>query len=161
MSAGPASGALTLADLAGRWEVSIGTRYATVEHRVEEPVLRSYAELFGYTADRFRSVEAALAEGFRGLVAPAGYGAVYTMQAVLAALHNPELGVPFAWNLHAGQSLDFGEPVCAGDVLTTTVTLSQVARREPNLFYAFETESRTAGGLLCATGVSTQVVRFL
>jgi N-terminal half of MaoC dehydratase len=149
-----------LTDLVARWESALGTRYAAVEHRVEESGLRAYADLFGYTAERFRSAEAARAEGFRGLLAPAGYAAVYTMQAVLVALHAPELGVPFAWNLHAGQSLDFGEPVCAGDVLTTTVTLRGVRPRGANLFYWFETESRTDSGLLTVSGASTQVVRL-
>jgi acyl dehydratase len=149
-----------LTELAARWERALGTRYAAVEHRVDESDLLAYADLFGYRADRFRSAAAARAEGFRGLVAPAGYAAVYTMQAVLVALHAPALGVPFAWNLHAGQSLDFAEPVCAGDVLTTTVTLRAVRPRASNLFYAFETESRNQLGQLCASGVSTQVVRF-
>jgi acyl dehydratase len=152
---------LTLPELADRWEGAIGRVFARVEHRVEEAVLRAYADLFGYVAPRFHSAEAARAEGFRGLVAPAGYAAVYTHDAVLAALHNPDLGVPFAWNLHAGQSLDFAEPACAEDVLTTTVTLSGVVPRPPNLFYSFTTETRRADGALCASGVSTQVVRFL
>jgi acyl dehydratase len=152
---------LTLAELADRWQDAVGGVFATVDHRVDEPVLRSYADLFGYTSPRFSSAEAARGEGFRGLVAPAGYAAVYTHEAVLVALHNRDLGVPFAWNLHAGQSLDFAEPVCAGDVLRTTVTLSGVVQRPPNLFYSFTTETRNAEGTLCASGVSTQVVRFL
>jgi acyl dehydratase len=150
----------SLEELAARWRDAVGTVFGTAEHRVDGPVLRAYADLFGYAAPRFHSAEAARAEGFRGLVAPAGYAAVYTMQAVLLALHDPDLGVPFPRNLHAGQSLEFGEPVCAGDVVTTTVTLRGVAPRGANLFYAFDTSSRNADGQLCASGVSTQVVRF-
>jgi acyl dehydratase len=150
----------SLEELAARWADAVGTVFGTAEHQVDEPVLRAYADLFGYGAPRFHSAEAARAEGFRGLVAPAGYAAVYTMQAVLVALHEPGLGVPFARNLHAGQSLEFGEPVCAGDLVTTTVTLRGITPRGANLFYAFDTSSRNADGQLCASGVSSQVVRF-
>ena len=160
MTVRTASG-LTLGELADRWQDALGGVFAAVEHRVDESVLRAYADLFGYGAPRFHSSEAARGEGFRDVVAPAGYAAVYTHEAVLAALHNPDLDVPFAWNLHAGQSLDFAEPVCTGDVLTTTVTLSEVVPRPPNLFYSFTTETRNAQSALCVSGVSTQVVRFL
>jgi acyl dehydratase len=152
---------LSLPELTARWRDAVGAICATTEHRIEEGVLRNYADLFGYTSPRFHSARAARAEGYQGLVAPAGYAAVYTHEAVLVALHDPDLGVPFAWNLHAGQSLDLFEPVCAGDVLTTTVTLSEVVPRPPNLFYSFTTETRNGDGRLCASGISTQVVRFL
>lgn len=155
-----APGARTIDALSARWEGALGTTYATVEHRVEEARLRDYAELFGYREARFRSDAAARAEGYPALVAPPGHAAVYTMEAVLAALHSPELGVPFAWNLHAGQSLEFGEPVCAGDVLTTTVTLGEVRPQSRNLFYAFRTETVNGVGAVTASGTSTQVVRF-
>ncbi|MGY1605125.1 MaoC family dehydratase [Geodermatophilus sp. SYSU D00815] len=160
MSARTEAGRPALDALADRWEGALGTTFATAEHRVEEPRVRAYADLFGHRAAWFRSGDAARAAGFRGLVAPAGYATVYTMEAVLVALHSPELGVPFAWNLHAGQSLEFGEPVCAGDVLTTTVTLREVRRRPPNLFYAFATETRNGDGQRTVSGTSTQVVRF-
>lgn len=146
--------------LSERWRPLVGSYRRAAEYHATEDVLRGYADLFGYRSDRFHRAEAAVAEGFRGLVAPAAFAAVYTMQAVLVALHDDELGVPFAWNLHAGQSLEIGEPVCAGDDITTTVTLRDVIPKPPNLFYVLETRSTLADGAVCATGSSTQVVRF-
>jgi len=151
--------AVSLASLVCRWQALIGSEIARVEYSVEPSIIREYADLFGYSSARFHSVGAAVSEGFRSLVAPAAFGAVYTMHAVLAALHDPILDVPFAWSLHAGQSIDFDEPVCAGDVLTTTVTLQNVAPKPPNLFYAFGTRTTNTEGAICATGMSTHVVR--
>ena len=151
--------ATSLESLTCRWRALIGRECARVEYSVEARVIREYADLFGYSSARFHSRDAAVAEGYRSLVAPAAFGAVYTMHAVLAVLHDPILDVPFAWNLHAGQLLNFGEPVCAGDLLTTIVTLQNVAPKPPNLFYALGTRTTNAEGAICATGTSTHVVR--
>jgi hypothetical protein len=150
----------SLASLENHWRGLIGTRCAEEAYRVDDAVLVEYANLFGYRSARFHSREAAVGEGFRDLVAPAGFATVFTMQAVLGALHNPLLRVPFDRNLHAGQTLDFGEPVCANDRLSTTVTLHDMAAKGRNLFYYFATRTLNQDRLLCVSGLSTQVVRF-
>lgn len=150
----------SLASLRDHWRTLVGTRCAEAVYQVHAPFLLEYAKLFGYQSARFHSREASLREGFRDLVAPAGFATVFTMQAVLTALHNPLLRVPFDWNLHAGQTLDFGEPVCVHDTLTTTVTLQDVAAKGQNLFYYFASRTLNQAGQLNVTGLSTQVVRF-
>jgi acyl dehydratase len=147
------------ADMEERLQSMVGSELATVEYPVRADVIERYAALFGYTADRFRSDAAAIAEGFVAQVAPAPFAAVYSMAALLEPLRTLTPEVPFGWNLHAGESIQFGAPVCAGDVLTTRVRLANARRKAGKLYYELRTETVNDRGQHCASAVSTCVVR--
>ena len=48
---------------------------------------------------------------------------VYSAPAMGPAILDPEVGINLATMVHGGQEFDWGEPVCAGDVITTTAKL--------------------------------------
>ena len=52
----------------------------------------------------------------------------------------------FAAMVHGGQEFDWGEPVCAGDEITTTVRCASIEERDGKGFYVFESVSTNQDG---------------
>ena len=52
----------------------------------------------------------------------------------------------FAAMVHGGQEFEWGEPVCAGDTITTTVTCKEISERDGKGFYVFESVSTNQDG---------------
>jgi acyl dehydratase len=75
------------------------------------------------------------------------------------ALFDPELELNFAAMVHGGQEFEWGEPVCAGDEITTTVTCSSIEERDGKGFYVFESVSSNQDGAETVRGVWTNIVR--
>ena len=53
----------------------------------------------------------------------------------------------------------WGEPVCAGDVITTELTVGDIYAKGPNGFYVFETVSTNQDGAEVVRGTWTNIVR--
>ena len=60
-----------------------------------------------------------VAAGFRDVVAPPMFCVVYSAPALGPAVLDPEVGMNLATMVHGGQEFVWGEPVCAGDEITT------------------------------------------
>ena len=58
---------------------------------------------------------------------------------------DPEVGINFATMVHGGQEFEWGEPVCAGDEITTTAKVTEIYERGGKGFYVFESVSTQPG----------------
>ena len=79
--------------------------------------------------------------------------------AIAPALFDPEVGIDFAHMLHAGQEFEWGALVVAGDEVTTTTTVAEIAERGGMGSYVFQTDSRNQRDEIVCTGIWRQLVR--
>ena len=87
------------------------------------------------------------------------FAVVYSSRSIAPALFDPEVGMNFAMMVHGGQEFVWGEPVCAGDTITTDATLLDVYEKDGKGFYVFESVSRNQDGDEVARGTWTNIVR--
>ena len=137
----------------------IGKQWPAVEYEVGREKIREYANAVGETNPIHHDPEAALSAGFRGVVAPPMFCVVYSAPAVGPAVIDPEVGINLAAMVHGGQVFEWGEPVCAGDLVTTTATLSDLRERNGMSFYEFESVSTNQEGDRTVKGTWTNIVR--
>jgi acyl dehydratase len=104
-------------------------------------------------------VDAARDAGYADVVAPPMFAAVYKAGAIGAALTDPEIGMDFARMVHGAQEFSWGEPVVAGDEVTTEAELLRVDERGGLRFFEFETRSVNQRGETTCTGRWTNIVR--
>ena len=92
--------------------------------------IREYANAVGEENPVHLDREAALAAGFRDVVAPPMFCVVYSAPAMGPAILDPEVGINLAAMVHGGQEFDWGEPVCAGDLITTEARLADIYEKD-------------------------------
>jgi acyl dehydratase len=139
---------------------AIGKRFAPVTYAVGREKVREYAAAVGETNPLHLDVEAARAAGYADVVAPPMFAVVYSTPAVAPALLDPEVGMDFARMVHGAQEFRWGPLVVAGDEVTTTATVKDIApRREEMAFYVFESVSENQRGETVCAGTWTNIVR--
>ncbi len=138
---------------------AIGKSWDPASFEVEAERIAEYADAVGEPSPVHRDPEAARAAGFRDAVAPPMFCVVYSAVAMGPAVLDPEVGMNFAAMVHGGQEFDWGEPVCAGDTITTAVTCKEIAERDGKGFYVFESVSTNQDGERTVTGTWTNIVR--
>jgi acyl dehydratase len=138
---------------------AIGTEWPATTYTIGSEKIREYASAVGETNPVYDDPDAAKAAGFRDLVAPPMFCVVYSNAAMAAAMLDPEVGIDFDKLVHGEQQFEWGEPVCAGDVITTTATLTEVTEKMKMGFYVFETESTNQDGEQTVLGTWTDIVR--
>ena len=72
---------------------------------------------------------------------------------------DPDLGINLVMMVHGGQEFVWGEPVCAGDTVTTATSVKDMYERGGMGFYVFESESRNQDGQAIVRGTWTNIVR--
>jgi acyl dehydratase len=87
------------------------------------------------------------------------FAVVYSSPAMGPAIFDPEVEMNFAAMVHGGQRFEWGEPVCAGDEITTTVTCKSIEERDGKGFYVFESVSENQDGAEVVRGTWTNIVR--
>ena len=97
--------------------------------------------------------------GFRDVVAPPMFVVVYSAGAMGPAIFDGDVGMDFARMLHGSQEFVWGEPVCAGDTITTEASVKDVYERGGMGFYVFESVSRNQDGQEVVRGTWTNIVR--
>jgi acyl dehydratase len=137
----------------------IGKQWPSVEYEVGREKIREYANAVGETNPIYHDPDAAREAGFRNVVAPPMFCVVYSAPAMGAAIVDPELGINLAAMVHGGQEFEWGEPVCAGDVITTTPRLADLREKNGMSFYVFESESTNQDGDRTAKATWTNIVR--
>ena len=75
------------------------------------------------------------------------------------AILDPETGINLMMMVHGGQEFEWGEPVCAGDTITTTARLRDVSEKNGMTFYVFESESKNQDCETTVKGTWTNIVR--
>ncbi|MEA2216401.1 MAG: hypothetical protein QOK19_1962, partial [Solirubrobacteraceae bacterium] len=97
---------------------------------------------------------------FRDVVAPPMFCVVFSGGALGPAIFDPEVGMDFARMLHGSQEFVWGEPVCAGDVVTTDVEWKDYSEKaDGKKFFVFESVSRNQEGDEVVRGTWTNIVR--
>jgi acyl dehydratase len=138
---------------------AVGKRYAPVTYAVGREKIREYARAVGETNPLHLDVEAARAAGYRDVVAPPMFAAVYCSPAVMPPLFDPDVGIDFARLVHGGQEFTWGPLVVAGDEIETTVTVKDISARSDTGFYVFESVSRNQDGETVCVGTWSNIVR--
>jgi acyl dehydratase len=138
---------------------AIGKTFTPVAYAVGREKVREYAAAVGDHSPLHTDHLAAQAAGFADVVAPPMFVVVYTSPAITPALFDPEVGIDFARLVHGAQEFRWGPLVVAGDEITTTTSVKDIADRGGMGFYVFETESRNQHGDVVCTGVWTNIVR--
>ena len=121
--------------------------------------VREYAHAVGETDPRYLDPEAARAAGFADVVAPPMFAAVYCAPAISPAILDPDVGIDFARMVHGAQEFTWGEPVVAGDEITTEAALEESSERGGLKFFTFKTRSVNQRGELVSEGRWTNIVR--
>jgi acyl dehydratase len=103
--------------------------------------------------------EQARAAGFRDIPAPPMFAVVYAMGSVGPGILDPEVGIDFAMMVHGGQEFVWGEPVCAGDTISTQTAVKDIFEKDAKGFYVFESLSTNQDGHEVARGTWTNIVR--
>jgi acyl dehydratase len=107
----------------------IGKQWDPATYEIGAEKIREFADAVGAANPVHRDHEAARAAGFRDLVAPPMFCVVYSARAMGPAILDPELGINLATMLHGSQEFEWDEPVCDGDVISTTATCNQIYER--------------------------------
>jgi acyl dehydratase len=136
-----------------------GKSFAPVEYEVGKEKIAEYAHAVGEDNPVYFDREAARAAGFRDVVAPPMFAVVYSARGVIPAMFDPEVGMNFAMMVHGGQEFVWGEPVCAGDTITTASSLLDLYEKDGKGFYVFESVSTNQDGQEVARGTWTNIVR--
>jgi acyl dehydratase len=137
----------------------IGKSYPPFEYEVGREKIREYANAVGETNQIYFDREAAEQAGFRDVVAPPMFAVVYSAGSVGPPIFDQEIGIDFMRMVHGGQEFAWGEPVCAGDTITTATTFKDFSERDGRKFYVFESVSRNQEGQEVVRGTWTNIVR--
>jgi acyl dehydratase len=138
---------------------AIGKQYPPVSYEVGLEKIREYARAVGETNPVHFDREAARAAGFSDVVAPPMFCVVYSAPALGPAVVDPEVGINLAAMVHGSQDFTWGEPVCAGDVVTTVVTVAEISERDGKGFYVFDSLSTNQDDAVVVRGTWTDIVR--
>jgi acyl dehydratase len=136
-----------------------GKTWDPASFQVEAARITQYAEAIFADSPLHRDTDAARQAGFRDIVAPPMFCVVYSAPAMGPAIFDPEVGMNFAAMVHGSQEFDWGEPVCAGDEITTSVRCSSIEERDGKGFYVFESVSTNQDGAETVRGTWTDIVR--
>jgi acyl dehydratase len=138
---------------------ALGKAYPPFEYEVGREKIREYAYAIGATNPVHFDREAATAAGFRDVVAPPMFAVVYSAGSVGPGVLDPELGINLMMMLHGSQEFVWGEPVCSGDVVTTTTTFKDHREEEGRAYFVFESVSTNQDGQETVRGTWTNIVR--
>jgi len=138
---------------------AIGKEYPETTYEVGLEKIREYANAVGQSEPVHHDREAARAAGFRDVVAPPMFAVVYSGPAMGPAILDPDVGINFATMVHGGQEFVWGEPVCAGDVITTRARVTEIYEKDGKGFYVFESVSTNQDGDEVVRATWTNIVR--
>src|SRR3989442_15377893 len=138
---------------------SIGKTYPAYQYEVCTEKIREYATAVGEAEPVYHDAEAARAAGFRDVVAPPMFAVVYSAGAMGPAILDPELGINLMLMLHGSQEFAWGEPVCAGDTITTAASFKDYREEDGRAYYVFESASQNQDGEETVRGTWTNIVR--
>jgi acyl dehydratase len=140
-------------------ESAKGKTFPPHEYEVGREKIREYAQAVGEEDPIYFDRDAAKGAGFRDVAAPPMFAVVYCSGAIGPALFDPDVGINFAMLVHGGQEFVWGEPVVAGDTITTTTEVKDIYEKGGKGFYVFETVSKNDNDQEVVRGTWTNIVR--
>ena len=138
---------------------AVGKEFASAEYEVGREKIREFANAVGEASPVHQDRDAAKEAGFRDVVAPPMFCVVYSAPAMGPVILDPEVGINLATMLHGSQEFEWDEPVCSGDVITTTPTVKEIYEKDGKGFYVFESTSVNQDGEQVVRGTWTNIVR--
>jgi acyl dehydratase len=138
---------------------AVGKEYPETTYEVGLEKIREYANAVGQSEPVHHDREAARQAGFRDVVAPPMFAVVYSAPAMGPAILDPDVGINFAAMVHGGQEFVWGEPVCAGDEITTRAKVQEIYEKDGKGFYVFESVSTNQDGDEVVRATWTNIVR--
>jgi len=138
---------------------AVGKQYPETTYEVGLEKIREYANAVGQAEPVHHDREAARQAGFRDVVAPPMFAVVYSAPALGPAILDPDVGINFAAMVHGGQEFVWGEPVCAGDEITTRAKVQEIYEKDGKGFYVFESVSTNQDGDEVVRATWTNIVR--
>lgn len=138
---------------------AVGKKYPPTLYAVGREKVREYALAVGETEPLHLDLDAARAAGYRDLVAPPMFAAVYCAPALGPALFDPEVGIDFGLMVHAAQEFRWGPLVVAGDEITTELTVQSIEEKMGRGFFTFESVSTNQDGHTVCVATWTNIVR--
>jgi len=136
-----------------------GKTYPPYEYEVGKEKIKEYAWAVGEDNPVYFDREQARAAGFRDVPAPPMFAVVYSAGAVGPAVLDPDVGINFAMMVHGGQEFVWGEPVCAGDTISTEASVKEIYEKDGKGFYVFESVSKNQDGDQVVHATWTNIVR--
>ena len=140
-------------------EAAIGKQFPPFQYEVGKEKIAEYAHAVGEDNPVYFDREKAKEAGFRDVPAPPMFAVVYSSGSVAPAIFDPDVGINFAMMVHGGQEFVWGEPVVAGDVITTETSVKDISEKGGMGFYVFESVSRNQDGQEVVRGTWTNIVR--
>jgi acyl dehydratase len=137
----------------------VGQSYDPAEFEVDAERIRKYADAVSEDNPVYRDVDAAREAGFRDVVAPPMFAVVYSAPAMGPAIFDVIGMDQLPRMVHGGQEFVWGEPVCAGDVITTQAEVKEIYDKDGKAFYVFESVSRNQDGQEVVRATWTNIVR--
>src|SRR3954449_8704234 len=119
----------------GSANTGVGKTYPRFEYEVGREKIREYARAVGEDHPVHHDPEAARDAGFRNVVAPPMFCVVYSAGAMAPAILDPELGINLMLMVHGSQEFEWGEPVVAGDVVTSEARVKDIFDKNGMKFY--------------------------
>jgi acyl dehydratase len=136
-----------------------GKTYPAYDYEVGKEKIREYAYAVGEDNPVYFDRQAAHDAGFRDIPAPPMFAVVYSAGSVGPAVLDPEVGINFVMMVHGGQEFVWGEPVVAGDTITTETRVSDIHEKDGRGYYVFESVSKNQDGQEVVRGTWTNIVR--
>ena len=136
-----------------------GKSFPAFEYEVGKEKIGEFARAIGVDNQVFFDRAAAKDAGFRGVTAPPMFAVVYSAGAIAPAIFDDEVGIDFAAMVHGGQEFVWGEPVCAGDAISTVAQVESIDERGGMGFYVFASVSTNQDGAEVVRGTWTNIVR--
>ena len=138
---------------------AVGKTYPPTLYAVGREKIKEYAHAVGETNPLHLDHEAARRAGYRDVVAPPMFCVVYSAPALGPGIVDPDVGINLPAMVHGGQEFVWGEPVCAGDEITTQARVSDIHEKDGKGFYVFESVSTNQDGAETVRGTWTDIVR--
>jgi len=136
-----------------------GKTYSPFDYEVGKEKIREYAMAVGEENPVYFDRDAAHEAGFRDIPAPPMFAVVYSAGSVGPAVLDPEVGINIMMMVHGGQDFVWGEPVCAGDTITTETEVKDIYEKDGRGYYVFESVSRNQEGQEVVRATWTNIVR--
>ena len=140
-------------------QAAIGKQFPAFAYEVGKEKIAEYARAVGEDNPVYFDRDKAREAGFRDVPAPPMFAVVYSSGAVAPAIFDPDVGINLAMMVHGGQEFVWGEPVVAGDVITTETNVKDISEKRGMGFYVFESVSRNQDGQEVVRGTWTNIVR--
>jgi acyl dehydratase len=138
----------------------VGRTYpSAAPYEVSRVKIREFAAAIGDNNPLYRDRDAARAAGYLDVIAPPTFPIVFSLQAGGEALVDPDLGLNFAMVVHGEQRFEYVRPICAGDELVTTATITDIRSAGRNELLTIRSDVTTVEGEPVCTTYNTVVER--